>query len=187
MSRFDAVILAGGDSSRMGGEDKALLKVGGKTMLQRVAEAVGGARRTIVVGPERPLDADVLWTREEPPRGGPVAGLAAGLRLVEEESLVVLAVDMPLVDETLVSRLLEAMRASDGAVLVDAGDRLQPLAAVYRTDPLRASLEALGAPSGRSVRDLIAGLTLYEVDAGDRALDCDEPQQVALAREQLSD
>lgn len=171
----------------MGGEDKALLEVGGKTMLQRAVEAVDGAGRTIVAGPERPLGADVMWTREEPPGGGPVAGLAAGLGLVVEERFVVLAVDMPLVDGDLISHLLGSMGDADGAVLVDEAGRPQPLAAVYRTDPLRTSLEALGAPPGRSVRDLIAGLTLNRVAAGNRALDCDEPQQVEFARERASD
>ncbi|XVV06848.1 molybdenum cofactor guanylyltransferase [Actinosynnema sp. CA-248983] len=65
---WDAVVLAGGRGSRLGGVDKAAVEVGGRTLLDHALDAVRGARRTVVVGPEKPVPG-VVWTREEPPGG----------------------------------------------------------------------------------------------------------------------
>ena len=73
------MVLAGGGSTRFGGVDKAMLVLDGMTLLDRVLTATAGAARTVVVGPMRTTYRDVDWTVEDPPSGGPVAGLAAGL------------------------------------------------------------------------------------------------------------
>jgi molybdopterin-guanine dinucleotide biosynthesis protein A len=48
---FDAVILAGGRSSRLGGVPKQQLTYDGATLLQRALDAAGGAAAAVVVGP----------------------------------------------------------------------------------------------------------------------------------------
>src|SRR5688572_27736790 len=70
---FDAVVLAGGRAERLEGADKAALDVAGATLLDRALRAVAGARTVVVVGDERPTDVPVVWTRERPAYGGPVA------------------------------------------------------------------------------------------------------------------
>lgn len=80
--RYDAVILAGGAGRRLGGPAKPVLPVGGTPMLLRVLHATAGAAARTVVGPPelaRLLPPGVRLLREEPPGGGPVAALAAGL------------------------------------------------------------------------------------------------------------
>jgi molybdopterin-guanine dinucleotide biosynthesis protein A len=80
---YAAVILAGGEASRLGGGGlKATRPVRGTPLLSRVLAAVDGAQRAVVVGPPELaslVPQDTLLTREEPPGGGPVAALAAGL------------------------------------------------------------------------------------------------------------
>jgi len=77
---FDAIILAGGRSSRLGGSPKAELTYDGETLLHRSVTAARGARRLVVVGPEfRDLPPGVLSCREDPPFAGPAAAIAAGL------------------------------------------------------------------------------------------------------------
>ena len=75
---FDAVVLAGGRAERLDGADKAALDVAGATLLDRALRAVAGARTVVVVGDERPTDVPVVWTRERPAYGGPVAATYAG-------------------------------------------------------------------------------------------------------------
>ncbi|ANS79642.1 Molybdopterin-guanine dinucleotide biosynthesis protein MobA [Serinicoccus hydrothermalis] len=73
----DLVVLAGGRGSRLGGRDKAAIVVGGRTLLARIlATDLGG--RVVVVG-ETPVPEGVRRTVEDPPGGGPVAGIGAGL------------------------------------------------------------------------------------------------------------
>ncbi|WP_258726336.1 molybdenum cofactor guanylyltransferase [Cellulomonas sp. NS3] len=80
---YDALVLAGGRARRLGGVSKPDVLVSGRRLLAHVldAAAVGpGPRRTVVVAPASVAVPDgVLRTLEDPPDGGPVAGIAAGL------------------------------------------------------------------------------------------------------------
>jgi molybdopterin-guanine dinucleotide biosynthesis protein A len=162
MTDWGAIVLAGGAGRRLGGVDKAGVVLGGRTLLDRALAAVAGAAHVVVVGPERAADG-VVWTREDPPGGGPVAGLAAGLAAVADVDFVaVLAVDQPGVTASTVDRLRAAVGAASGAVLVDDG-HLQWLAGVWRTSVLRAAMPA--EPAGVSLRSVLRPLVPAEVPA----------------------
>ncbi|MBO1333527.1 DUF6457 domain-containing protein [Streptomyces sp. VRA16 Mangrove soil] len=77
---YDAVVLAGGAARRLGGADKPGVRVGGRALLDRVLAACAGARATVVVAEPRPTARPVGWAREEPPGGGPLAALGAGIQ-----------------------------------------------------------------------------------------------------------
>ncbi len=118
-ARFDAVVLAGGRATRLGGADKPGLTVGGSTLVAAVvtAAAAAGARRVIVVGPPRAelpplaasLHARLVATREDPPGGGPVPALRCGLARVREPWVALLAADLPFLRDQHLRTLLAAM------------------------------------------------------------------------------
>lgn len=176
--RLGAVVLAGGTAVRMGGFDKASIEIDGLTLLERALAATAAAVEVVVVGGEVPTSRPVTWTREDPPQGGPAAGLLAGLdRFLRPPDLVcVLAVDMPRVDSGTVARLTDALEEGvDGAVLVDGDGRRQPLAAVYRRTALDEARPAHREKEhGLAMRRLVGLLRLVEVRAvGDEARDVD--------------
>ncbi|MDH6580174.1 molybdopterin-guanine dinucleotide biosynthesis protein A [Kitasatospora sp. MAP5-34] len=196
MTAYDAMVLAGGGARRLGGADKPALLVGGRSLLDRVLAACPDAGTTVVVGPWRETVRDgVRWTREQPPGGGPVAAVAAGLGYVTADRVLLLAADLPFLDRPTVIRLLAALGDApedpsedpdrpDAALLVDAAGRDQPLAAAYRTAALRASLAALGDPAGLPLRRLTAPLhTVRLADPAGVAYDCDTWEELAQARE----
>jgi molybdopterin-guanine dinucleotide biosynthesis protein A/nitroreductase len=178
---FDAVVLAGGSARRLGGVDKPGLDVGGRSLLDRVLTAASGAALRVVVGPPRPLPEDVVQVREDPPGGGPVPALRAGLSLVRSPWVVVLAADLPFLDAQLLDRLLTAAQRGSGALLVDDSGREQWLCGVWST----AALQQASWATPR-VRDVLAALDPVRVGAegGDRApwLDCDTPEDLERAR-----
>ena len=187
---YDVIVPAGGAARRLDGADKPGLTVGETTLLDRVLAACAGARTTVVVGPARPTTrAVVRWTREQPPGGGPVAAVAAGLDLVTADTVLLLAADLPFLDRRTVERLASALEEAgpytDAAVLVDAGGRDQPLTAAYRTAALRAALAALGGdPAGQPLRRLVGGLNRLRVaDTDNVAYDCDTWEDLEQARE----
>ncbi|WP_250284462.1 NTP transferase domain-containing protein [Frankia sp. CiP1_Cm_nod2] len=108
---WDAVVLAGGLARRLGGADKPALTIGDQTLLERVLAAVDDARQVVVVGPRRPVAVSrhIVWTRERPPGGGPVAALAAGLGLVGAPLVAVLAADLPFVTAGALDALVRAV------------------------------------------------------------------------------
>lgn len=173
---FCGVVLAGGTAARMDGVDKAAVELAGRTFLAYAVDAFVDADEVVVVGPasvrtERP----VTFVREDPPRGGPVAGLLTGVdALLRAPGLVgVLAVDMPRVTAATMRRLREAAAGRDGAFLVDEDGRRQ-LAGVVDAARLAAVRPGLEAQHGMALHRLLAPLDLAEVaPAGDEALDVD--------------
>ncbi|HUY50533.1 MAG TPA: NTP transferase domain-containing protein [Streptosporangiaceae bacterium] len=139
---FDAIVLAGGHASRLGGVDKPGLVVGARTLLASVVSAAtaAGAGRVVVVGPQRPgterLGTErpgterpgeqaaeghvpgpggaVRYVREEPPGAGPVAALSRGLADVSAPVVAVLAADLPFLRAAHLGLLLSALDARVG-------------------------------------------------------------------------
>lgn len=196
---FDAVVLAGGAARRLGGADKPGVRVGGRPLLDRVLAACAGARRTVVVGDPRPTVRPVDWTREERIGTGPVAALAAGATVLGDSgTLLALSADLPFLGEGTVLRLLAALDAepaAEGALLVDADGREQPLVAVYRGDALRRELDGLlqarGALDHLPLRALVGALRLVRVPVGAdepaASFDCDTWEDIATARARIRD
>jgi molybdopterin-guanine dinucleotide biosynthesis protein A len=178
---YDLVVLAGGTASRLGGVDKAGLVVGGVRLLDRVLAAGAGAGRRVVVGPVRVTAHSVVWCREDPPGGGPVAGLGAGLGFVEASLVAVLAVDLPLVDQATITTLLAAAAGHDGAMGVDLAGHDQPLLAVFDVAALRSVLAETTPLAGASMRSVLSRLDLARVTIGEAAMDCDSWADVGRA------
>ena len=173
---FCGVVLAGGTAARMDGVDKASVELRGRTLLELAVDAMLDADEVVVVAPDSvPTSRPVTFVCEDPPRGGPVAGLLTGVdALLRRPRLIgVLAVDMPRVTPATMRRLREAADGHDGAFLVDADGRRQ-LAGVIRADRLAAVRPGLEGQHGMALHRLLAPLSLAQVPAdGDEAVDID--------------
>lgn len=183
---LDVVLLAGGASRRMGA-DKALLLVGGRRLVDHVAEAHRGAgHRVLVACGDRPLglpdevaDADGLT--------GPMAGLLGALRASAADAIALVPVDAPHPSAALPDLLHDLCqdRGRPAAVPVVDG-HVQALHAVLRHDTLSA-VERRVAAGERSPRRLLGWLDALRVDAdawgevdpaGTFARDWDRPEDV---------
>jgi molybdopterin-guanine dinucleotide biosynthesis protein A len=188
---MEAIILAGGRSTRMG-RDKALLTLAGSTLLQRALDACSGCRTIVVVAPEASAVSlgprpGLVVTLEDPPFGGPVAGIAAGLAALAEAGpgrddpwVLLLSVDL-VRPAAVVAALLAAERgaaergAADGICLSD-GTFAQHLAAMYHREALSRAVAAVETRNC-SVKRLMAPLTLAVVVVPEAlTADLDTPQ-----------
>ena len=128
-----ALILAGGQNSRMGGADKAFLRVDGQPVFQRTLALLRRCFPQVVVvsnRPERYAPYDVEVTRDEFPGYGPLAGIHAGLRLVRYPYTFVVACDMPFLRAEPIGFLVDAIATQDAIVPWWDGD-IEPLHAIY--------------------------------------------------------
>lgn len=179
---FDAIVLAGGRGSRLGAPSKPEYVLGGRRLVDVALSAVGAARRIVLVGPG-PAPEGVLLTREDPPFGGPVAGVAAGFAALGDHAAwtVLLACDLPEA-EVGVGRLLAAEPGpeDDGVCLIDADGRLQWLLGCYRTQALARRLSERGDPPLTAMYRLLEPLHLLGISA-DRTItdDIDTPADAA--------
>lgn len=182
LAPYDAVVLAGGAATRLGGLDKPALPVAGRSLLDRVLLAAADADRRVVVGPRRPTVAPVAWCREDPPGGGPAAAVAAALPLVGAPWVALLAGDLPFVLPGDLAVLRAAARGHDGAVLVDGAGARQWLIGVWSARSLRDCTWS----SGGSLRGQLGGLDVADVTVPTRAdppwLDCDTADDLQRAR-----
>jgi len=173
----DAIILAGGTGARLGGVDKARLEVAGLSLLERMLSAVTGASQIVIVAPpesvaDMALPSNVRVTMEDPPGGGPVAGMVAGMALLEIDPadwVLVAAVDQPGVADTLPAVVAAADAATEEVDAVchrDATGHAQWLLALYRTAALRTALKSYGSGHDVSMKRVVADLRFGDVTAG---------------------
>lgn len=196
--RFDAVILAGGRGSRLGGVSKPELEVDGRRLLDAALAAASGAERIVVVG-DVPVPDGVLRTREDPPFGGPVAGLEAGMaalgakrrqtvnlppehgRQVHSQRppwTLVLASDLPEAPAAVAALLAADPGDHDGLCLLDADHRLQWLLGCYRTPVLTRRLAERGGVT--AMYRLLEPLDLLGVLGAEAStVDLDTPDDVS--------
>ncbi len=152
-----ALILAGGRARRMGGVDKGLIQVAGKTMLEWAVEAIHPQCIDILVNANRhqATYAQVSGCRviadQIPDYPGPLAGMASGLHACQTSYMVTLPCDSPLVRPDLVERLQQAMIDEDAELSVaHDGRRIQPVFALLKRE-LKPSLLNFLADGGRKI------------------------------------
>jgi len=141
------VVLAGGDSRRMG-RPKAWIEVGDTVLLRYVVERLAPAFSEVVVSFGEPEQMEqlvpyrVVFDRK---RGaGPLAGLEAGLIAARHDVLFAVACDMPYVTQTTAQLAVAAARNSDAAIARHDG-LFEPVCGAYRKTALPAIVGALDA------------------------------------------
>ena len=179
---FSGIILAGGHSSRMG-RDKAELELGGRSFLRGQIEKLQrlGIRDILVSGYPGPV-AGARCVPDVYPHRGPLSGLHAGLLAIRHDSALVLAVDTPLVPESLLRQLLE--RHSSGITAAAWGDEAEPLIAVYDRS-LAPACERLLQGEKAAVHRLLREAGVSRVDfTGDPRLllNCNTPEDYQRIR-----
>lgn len=120
------LVLAGGLARRMGGGDKALIKIGRSTILDRVLATLSGQCVDIIINangdPKRFEDTGCIVVPDNVPGfAGPLAGILAGLDWLSEQNngiewMVSVPGDCPFLPDDLVERLHEARRKMGAGV-----------------------------------------------------------------------
>lgn len=134
------VILAGGKSRRMGVE-KALIELGGSTIIERVIDTIGRIVSEVIIVANDPELFDYLQARHirNIPIGivkdifqgvGALGGLHSGLYHAVEDSVFVCACDMPFINSDLVKFIIKVLDKNDAAVPV-VHNFFEPLLAAY--------------------------------------------------------
>jgi len=177
---IETILLAGGRGERMGGVDKASVLLDGRRLIDHLLPALPGP--VIVVNPhDLPLPAGVRRISEDPPFGGPVAGIAAAAPLTGGELVAVLAVDAP-DSPALLPELVDALRATPaaGVAVARAADGwVQPLCAVWRREALLSALGSLERTRDIAARKLLAAAVSVEVPGAGLDTDYDTLDQLA--------
>jgi molybdenum cofactor guanylyltransferase len=186
--RLFGVILAGGAGRRMGGADKALLPLGGSTLLARAIDRFGPQVAALAIsanGDARRFADFRLPVLADDGGVGPLAGVLAALDWASEADAVVsMAVDVPFVPGDLVPRLLAAGMPG----VACSGGRDHPTCAIWPISlraPLRAFLNSGAKPR---VSDFLAshGVARAEFPDDGAFANINTPTDLAAAEGRLA-
>lgn len=150
-------ILTGGRSTRMG-RDKADVEIAGRTMLERVRDALAPCvGRTVLLGPDR--KGWETWP-DAVHAHGPLAGIATALARSTSDRVFLLAVDQPFARPETLTRLA-GVRSDLPVVPVDETGARQVTCALYPTSISAAATDE--AEAGGSIQTLLDTVSFQPV------------------------
>lgn len=167
-----AVILAGGKSSRFG-SNKAFAEFNGSPLIERVAGILGSIFERLILITNSPKEFSYLKLPiyEDPVKGlGPIGGIWAGLKGIQDETGFFVACDMPFINEKLIRHMV-AVRNDFDAVVPKIGWRMEPLHALYTKNCLPALIEVIEAGSYQTIKSFNSLRVRYVSETEIRALD----------------
>ena len=188
MTRLAAVVLAGGEGRRMGG-NKPLRRLSGVRLIDiAVATALRSTPYVAIAVKDAAQTGEICGARlvfDPPGLEGPIAGLAAGFefaRSVGACQLLALPCDMPLLPADLVVRLTEALRAPGKVSIAACAQRIQPACALWEvaTSDALAAYCAEGRSSLRGFADRVgAAIADWPEDSRDAFSNTNTPSDLA--------
>lgn len=197
MNGIAAVILMGGRGERLGGADKALLEIGGRTMLSRVLEATQGCSPLLLATGRaaRPELDQISVTDIAGDYAGPLAGVAAAVNALADSSithLFSLAVDTPFFPADFLAQALPLIGDAD-VVLGAYGAQDYPPNSLWRLSALADLPEEVRAGTApRSLKRLAERLRSVRLDYAtlapqDPFANANTPQDLANLRRRAAD
>jgi len=133
------IILAGGKASRMGGTDKAFLKISKETLIKRQLRLLRKLFKRIIIvtnSPERYVKLkDTKVISDLVQNSGPLGGIFSGLLASGSFYNFVVACDMPFINSALMKYMGDNSRGHD-VVVPCINNRYEPLFAIYSKDCL---------------------------------------------------
>jgi len=141
-SDITGVVLAGGQARRMGGQDKGLIILKGKPMIEYVIDVLKLQVDILLINANRNHDKYSGYGFDIVPDElsgycGPLAGMASSLSKIETPYLVTAPCDTPFIPDDLVQRLVGALESKNADISVaHNGERIQPVFCLLKKDLL---------------------------------------------------
>ena len=187
------VVLAGGKATRMGGEDKGLIAIGGRQMISYVVSALAPQVKDVIINANRnteryaELGYRVVGDSIEG-YFGPLAGMSSAMQAADTPLIVTAPCDSPFVPADLTARLYDGLISDNAEISVaHDGERMQPVFTLLQTellDSMRAYLEA----GERKIDRWFAQHRCVTVDFSDQPatfLNVNTPDDIAAAEVRL--
>ena len=168
--RVTGVIQAGGKSTRMGGEPKALLELGGRRIIERVLDAVAPVVDDVLIVTNTPAlyaFLGVPMVSDVYPDHGSLGGIFSGLAAASGEAAFTVACDMPFLHPP-VARLVIGRAGQADVVIPRVGKQLETMHALYAKACL-PHIEAKLKAQQFKIVGFFGGVSVVEIPEGDVA------------------
>jgi molybdopterin-guanine dinucleotide biosynthesis protein A len=151
-----AIVLAGGKSSRMGGEDKSLLPIDGQPMIAHIVDQLEGHFDEIIIGSNDPDKFKFLNKRVVPDierDKGPLMGILSCLKASGNELNFITACDIPTMNTKLIHDMLQVAGDYEIVMPVSGETNYEPLYALYKKSII-PTIEQILLNNGRQIIEL---------------------------------
>ena len=166
---ISCIVLAGGRSSRLG-HNKAQVNIGDKSLFQRVLDGISFLEGEIIVVTSGKEDFSSLsyYPRHRIvtdiyPSRGPLVGIFSGLQVSKSRYNIVVACDMPVLNQALLSHMIQLAGGFD-VVIPRSGDMVEPLHTVCSKSCL-VPMERMIKQGNLSVRELFPVVKVRYIEA----------------------
>ncbi|HHW03989.1 MAG TPA: molybdenum cofactor guanylyltransferase [Thermoanaerobacterales bacterium] len=168
---FSSVVIAGGKSSRLMGMNKALLKIGGLTIIEKECFTLRSIFDEIIIVSNRPdefkvLDPEFKVYSDEAESRGPLAGIYTGLLKMKNEAGFFCACDMPFLNGELIKFMLSQNKGFDIVCPCTGGKYVEPLHAVYAKTCIEPIKSLMKKNEPVRVQDLFSMVKTRFIDVG---------------------
>ncbi|GAB7220339.1 molybdenum cofactor guanylyltransferase MobA [Vibrio comitans] len=140
MNSISWVVLAGGQATRMQGQDKGLVELNDKPLIEYVLEVLKSHTDSIYINAnrsqERYQEYAPVFADQYQGFVGPMGGIHAGLTHVDNDWVGFVPCDCPQISPTLISRMQQEISDDDEILVAHDGDFIQPVFTVFRRSVL---------------------------------------------------
>ncbi|MFU8844064.1 MAG: NTP transferase domain-containing protein [Bacteroidales bacterium] len=152
-----AIILAGGKSIRMGGDDKSLLPVDGQPLIAHIVDQLQGHFDEIIIGSNDPgkykfLNLRIIQDIEKDK--GPLMGILSCLKASSSEVNFITACDIPVMNTKLILDMIQVAKDAEIVMPVSGDNNYEPLYALYKKSIIPAA-EIILKNQGRRIIELL--------------------------------
>ena len=153
-------ILAGGESRRMSGVDKALIRLGGLTIIDRIIDSAGSLFSEILIVTNKPEEfVDYTLCKiisDQFVSMGPLGGIHAALKSSQEGYVFFLACDMPLVSSEIIRNQIGFFLENDFEIVAASiNNKIEPLHSLFDVSVASRLEDYLKTNKNPSVRNFI--------------------------------
>ncbi|MEZ9864684.1 molybdenum cofactor guanylyltransferase MobA [Vibrio breoganii] len=140
MNSISWVVLAGGQATRMQGQDKGLVELNDKPLIEYVLEVLKSHSDSVYINAnrsqERYQEYAPVFADQYQGFVGPMGGIHAGLTHVDSEWVGFVPCDCPQISPTLIQRMQQEINEEDEILVAHDGDFIQPVFTVFRRSVL---------------------------------------------------
>ncbi len=165
MKGTTGIILAGGLSRRLDYKNKALLKIGGRSIIERIINALSEVTADILLitnSPDEFKHLEIPMFEDIIPGAGSLGGIYTGLKVSETYHNLIVACDMPFIRPSLLMFLIQQSKGYDVVIPV-APDGHHPTCAIYSRDCIKP-IEAQIRSGNLKISDFFPNVRTRKID-----------------------
>ncbi|MBI4646333.1 MAG: molybdenum cofactor guanylyltransferase [Bacteroidia bacterium] len=172
-NNISCAILAGGKSTRIGGINKAFIKIDNEYIIDRIIKTLNKIFRQIIIVTNSPSDFKKIKNKcsiipDTIKEIGPLGGIYSALSFSKSDAIFFVACDMPYINQRVIEKIISAYNQNNcDAVVPSIGSYIEPLFSVYNKKILSDLSEYIENTDDFSIRRFLKSINVHYLEFKD--------------------